>query len=64
VQPGGNGRFATELAGTLERRDERLLQRIGCILRIARRTQRDSPQAVAVSLDNEGKGPGITPNVQ
>jgi hypothetical protein len=48
VQPGRHRGVATEAAGPAESRDHRVLKRVGRLLRVAKRPDRDGPQPVPV----------------
>ena len=51
VQPGGHGRVAAERPGAAVGRDQRVLDRVGRVVGVAERTQRNGPEPVAVPVD-------------
>jgi hypothetical protein len=60
VQPGGHERVAPEAVRAPERRDHRLLERVGGILGVAGRPQGDGPEPVTVPGDEHPEGIRIT----
>ena len=63
VQPGRHRRAAAEPGGAPVRREQRVLQRVGGVLRVAESPQRDRPQPVAVPGDQLAEGVGVARDV-
>ena len=60
VQPGGDGRLAAEVRGPAEGGDHRVLERVGGLLRVADRAQRDRPQPVPVPAEQLAERLGVS----
>ena len=63
VQPGRDGRVAPKAIGFLERRDHRILQSVGCLLRIAECTDGNGPEPVPMPPEQLAERIGIARHV-
>ena len=63
VQPGRHGRVTAEASCPAKRRDHRVLQRVGGLLRVAKRPDRHRPEPIPVPPEQTPEGIGVPADV-